>query len=147
MCTGQSLVPLGQHILVYSRNVWTECHKGLSWLPKGTQVCCFIFKDSLVKVKNQSFLTSRNYSRHDRRPAQMIEELLTDHKLKQKGTQKWKWGWAGQQRYRDTAPVGRDNQESQSSAGVETVRYKKGFFKYNGRKRKVKENMVYCLTM
>lgn len=62
----------------------------LSWLPKGTQVCCFIFKDNLLKVKYQSFLTSRNYSRHDRRPAQMTEELLTDLKHKQKGTQKWK---------------------------------------------------------
>lgn len=90
MYTRQSPVPLGQHILVYSRNVLAEFHEGLSWLPKGTQVCCFIFKDSLLKAKNQSFLTSRNYSRHDRRPAQMIEELLTDLKHKQKGTRKWK---------------------------------------------------------
>lgn len=77
--------------MVYSRNVLAELHKGLSWLPKGTQVCCFIFKDNLLKVKKKLGLSDKQkLQQDDRRPAQTIEELLPDLKHKQKGTQKQK---------------------------------------------------------
>lgn len=85
--TRESPAPLGQHILVYSRNVLAGSQERLPWPSKGAQVCCLTLKDSFLKAE-QSFLMSSNQSRHDRRPAQVTKELLTELKHNVKSTQK-----------------------------------------------------------
>ncbi|CAM4534308.1 unnamed protein product [Caretta caretta] len=113
---------------------------------KGVQERWLYFKESLLRSQGQTIPMCRKNSKYGRRPAWLNSEILADLKYKKEAYKKWKIGQMTRDEYKNIARARRSEiRKAKSNLELQLARdvksNKKGFFRYVGNKKKVKESV------
>ncbi|XP_065421532.1 uncharacterized protein LOC101931368 isoform X1 [Chrysemys picta bellii] len=120
---------------------WENNMKG-----KGIQESWLYFKESLLRLQEQTIPMCRKNRKYGRRPAWLNSEILADLKRKKDAYKKWKIGQMTREEYKNIAQACRsENRKAKSHLELQLARdvksNKKGFFRYVSNKKKVKESV------
>ncbi|KFW65086.1 hypothetical protein AS28_14346, partial [Pygoscelis adeliae] len=120
---------------------WDKALKG-----RGTQETWLIFKDHLLQTQEQSTPMSRKSGKNARRPAWMNKELLAKLKHRKEAYRRWKQGQVAWGEYREIVRAARDQVRkakalTELNLAGDIKGNKKGFYRYVGDKRKIRENV------
>ncbi|CAM5142384.1 unnamed protein product, partial [Natator depressus] len=111
---------------------------------KGVQQSWLYFKESLLKLQEQTIPMCRKNSKYGRRPGWLNSEILAEHK--KETYKKWKIGQITREEYKNIAQACRSEiRKAKSQLEVQLARdaksNKKGFYRYVSNTKKVKERV------
>ncbi|KAM7160392.1 uncharacterized protein RBU57_010555 [Macrochelys suwanniensis] len=113
---------------------------------KGVEESWLYFKESLLRLQEQTIPMCRKKSKYGRRPAWLNSEILADLKHKKEAYKMWKIGQMTREEYKNIAQACRSEiRKAKSHLELQLARNvksnKKGFFRYVSNKKKVKESV------